>query len=466
MDCNTADLPASVAHDSPGRDSVSSDDLVPLSTLLMKPHSETKKSCENTRSCTAHTKTGRNASDDSADDEPLMRMKTALAAKSPEIKENKSSRSNGTNRNADLNTDESSDNEPLIKIAKVSSKAAEKPFSMPKKSADKKKQVFDDSSDDDPLVKMKTTYSLTKKTQKKENKSFRSNGKNNRTADLNTDESSDNEPLIKIAKVSSKAAKKPFSVPPKRSVKADGDTSDDEPLSEIAKKLQSQHGEKESVVSSKKENLVIKSKRNAARKIVKYAESSSDSSDDEPLSTKKKITTKADNKKKTKCTGKSLRDSSSGNSSDDDVLLVNLIAKKKKTLKKNTKMATVSRGSASKNRKGVSDESSDDKPLINLVKKNQTGKQMKTKRKASAPKKRDITLKKPQKMPGSGLSSNSSDDETLIKAGKHPQVTKILRIILERCDGEDSGATGSLNKTKREKTTAEEPMADESESSE
>ncbi|XP_026206033.1 nucleolar protein dao-5-like isoform X3 [Anabas testudineus] len=425
MDCNTADLPASVAHDSPGRDSVSSDDLVPLSTLLMKPHSETKKSCENTRSCTAHTKTGRNASDDSADDEPLMRMKTALAAKSPEIKENKSSRSNGTNRNADLNTDESSDNEPLIKIAKVSSKAAEKPFSMPKKSADKKKQ------------------------------------------DLNTDESSDNEPLIKIAKVSSKAAKKPFSVPPKRSVKADGDTSDDEPLSEIAKKLQSQHGEKESVVSSKKENLVIKSKRNAARKIVKYAESSSDSSDDEPLSTKKKITTKADNKKKTKCTGKSLRDSSSGNSSDDDVLLVNLIAKKKKTLKKNTKMATVSRGSASKNRKGVSDESSDDKPLINLVKKNQTGKQMKTKRKASAPKKRDITLKKPQKMPGSGLSSNSSDDETLIKAGKHPQVTKILRIILERCDGEDSGATGSLNKTKRaEKTTAEEPMADESESSE
>lgn len=42
--------------------------------------------------------------------------------------------------------------------------------------------VFDDSSDDDPLVKMKTTYSLTKKTQKKENKSFRSNGKNNRTA--------------------------------------------------------------------------------------------------------------------------------------------------------------------------------------------------------------------------------------------------------------------------------------------
>lgn len=37
-------------------------------------------------------------------------------------------------------------------------------------------------------------------------------------SDMNTDDSSDNEPLIKIAKVSSKAAKKPFSVPPKRTV--------------------------------------------------------------------------------------------------------------------------------------------------------------------------------------------------------------------------------------------------------
>lgn len=48
----------------------------------------------------------------------------------------------------------------------------------------------------------------------------------------------------------------------------------------------------------------------------------------------------------------------------------------------------------------------------------------------------------------SGLSSNSSDNEPSVKAAKHPQVTKILRIILERCDGEDAGATGSLNKTK------------------
>lgn len=37
-------------------------------------------------------------------------------------------------------------------------------------------------------------------------------------SDLKMDDSSDNEPLIKIAKVASKAEKKPFSVPPKKSV--------------------------------------------------------------------------------------------------------------------------------------------------------------------------------------------------------------------------------------------------------
>lgn len=45
------------------------------------------------------------------------------------------------------------------------------------------------------------------------------------------------------------------------------------------------------------------------------------------------------------------------------------------------------------------------------------------------------------------MSSNSSDDEPLIKAAEHPQVTKILRIILERCDGDEAGPTASLKKS-------------------
>lgn len=175
----------------------------------MKPQSDKKKSSDNTHSCTANTKKERSgeenrwnrycvwccsqfknniftfsnwslkakctefvvflssvvASDVSSDDEPLIQMKTALAA-------SKSPRANGTNKNAgghitlshqiafiaavcclewityiftfcssDPNTDESSDSEPLIKMAKVSSKAAKKTFSRPpKKSVDKKKQ--------------------------------------------------------------------------------------------------------------------------------------------------------------------------------------------------------------------------------------------------------------------------------------------------------------------------------------
>lgn len=53
-----------------------------------------------------------------------------------------------------------------------------------------------------------------------------------------------------------------------------------------------------------------------------------------------------------------------------------------------------------------SDESSEDEPLINLVKKNRTNKQTKNKRKASSPKKRGTAPQKPRKKLVSG-----KDDE-------------------------------------------------------
>lgn len=114
-----------------------------------------------------------------------------------------------------------------------------------------------------------------------------------------TTDSSDNEPLIKIGKVSSKAAKKPLSVPPKDCVdkqkegkklfsppkvnkkcfwfmlsyltesSADGSDSDDEPLSEIAKKL-SQRRKKAPAVSPKKEMSYLKPKGNRSKKIGLY----------------------------------------------------------------------------------------------------------------------------------------------------------------------------------------------------
>ena len=123
---------------------------------------------------------------------------------------------------------------------------------------------------------------------------------------MNTDESSDNEPLKKIAKTNSKAAKKTFSVPPQKSVDSekegkiifslwirsiniqllfsvadtlffltsfsytesldDEDGSDDEPLSERAKRLYPKRQRKSPGTPSGKATPVIKSKRNAARK--------------------------------------------------------------------------------------------------------------------------------------------------------------------------------------------------------
>ncbi|XP_078124393.1 uncharacterized protein LOC144529269 [Sander vitreus] len=112
MDCSTADLPNDVVHDSPGNGSSCSDDDVPLSGLLTKPHSKEKQSRENTRSSKTNSE----------------KDKSAMAAKKPEKKDNTSLRSNGTdNKKAggtdDDDDDDSSDNEPLKKIAKKPSKA-------------------------------------------------------------------------------------------------------------------------------------------------------------------------------------------------------------------------------------------------------------------------------------------------------------------------------------------------------
>lgn len=115
---------------------------------------------------------------------------------------------------------------------------------------------------------------------------------------MNADESSDSEPLIEIVKKASKAVKKPSSVSPKKSVDTkkkgnfistdlqhqqkvlvlysrysvcyteslDGDSSGDEPLSEVAKKMNSKRQRKAAAVSPRKATPVMKSKRNAARK--------------------------------------------------------------------------------------------------------------------------------------------------------------------------------------------------------
>lgn len=408
MECSSADIP--------GQDSSSSDEDVPLSKLMTKPCSEQKRG-----STQPKLKKDNCALDDTSDDEPLIKMKTAMK---PETNGNKSGSSNGINNNkGDLKKQNSSDDEPLIKKAKVSSKAAEE-----------------------------------------------------KKSDLKVEESSDDEPLIKMSKVSSKPVKKTsqrVSRPKKKSVDRnrkesvgddvdDDGSSDDEPLSETSKKVRLRR--KASVSPDKTTTPVKKSERNAARKKVKYVEPSSDSSDDEPLAKWKKTMTKTPSKKKaspnikkTKPKGKiSKASSSSDSSAGDDVPLVNLVAKQKKPVRKNTgKKTRGSRDSVSKNREGLSDESSDDEPLVHLVKKAPKG--LATRRtRTSIPNKRASASKKPRKK-SAQESSNDSDDEPLVKAAKHPQITKLLKIILHKCDAEEAGTTTNRNKP----STAEKPVTEE-----
>nr|XP_020508066.1 nucleolin 2-like [Labrus bergylta] len=205
MDCSLTEGLTKVGHDSSGKDSSGSDDDVPLSKLVTKPHSEKKQSREKSPTVGSKAK-AKSASDDSSDDEPLIKKKRVPALeKKPQKKGNTPIRSNGTsNKKADVNTDDSSDNEPLIKIAK----AAKKPISVPpKKAARAKKKKASDDSDDEPLSKL---------VNKRERKA-----------------------LVTPSKIASQDTKSRRNVATKKVKYAESssDGSDDEPLAEMKKKL-------------------------------------------------------------------------------------------------------------------------------------------------------------------------------------------------------------------------------------
>lgn len=341
----------------------------------------------------------------------------------------------------------------------------------------KNKSATDDSSDDEPLTKKKTP---AKKPEKKGTKSSKSNGTNDKKAavsDINSDDGSDKG---KIGRKSCKGAKKSSPSPPKKS---EGDTesesevhssADDETFCEVPKKTYPRR-------KASAPPRVIKSQRNAGRGKVKYVETSSDNSDDKPLPfarvTKGPIEPMSSPEaKKTKPKGKSPKEDPSYSDSrseeddddDDDKPLVKLAAKKKKKPgKKNAKKATASPGRELRKRRGLSDESSDYEPSSNIGKKKRTGKRSPKKPKASPRKKKKATPKKPRKKSESESepSSHSSDDEPLTKAATHPQVTKILDIILERCDGEETGDAGSLKKPRKETQNDGKMSREESEES-
>ncbi|MEQ2288862.1 hypothetical protein AMECASPLE_027164, partial [Ameca splendens] len=235
------------------------------------------------------------------------------------------------------------------------------------------------------------------------------------------------------------------------------ESSDDEPLSEIVKRLPSKRKRK-AVVLSHKASPVLQSKRNAGRKSVNYAEASSEhsSDDDQVIEIKKKKGSpkeREDSSKRPKyAEQKSLKDSSSSDScsDEDDVPLVSLISKKKpakKSMKKSQKL----RGRPPKESKGICDEddSSDDDSLVN---RSDQRIKSKTKRKNHGKTWKDVP-------------SSISDEEAVIKAAEHTEVTRMVKISLQRCDGEDKESPGPITSTPEEEPIEDKSTAENSQKS-
>ncbi|MED6252921.1 hypothetical protein ATANTOWER_019372 [Ataeniobius toweri] len=319
----------------------------------------------------------------------------------------------------------------------------------------------DDSSDDEPLIKQKKPAAKDKK----ESAPPKSDGSEHRNSESNTGDDSDNGPLVKTSKPSSRSARKKKSpemkkkpVGRKKKGPSDRDeSSDDEPLSEIVKRLPSKRKRK-AVVLSHKASPVLQSKRNAGRKSVNYAEASSEhsSDDDQVIEIKRKKGSpkeREDSSKRPKSAEqKSLKDSSSSDScsDEDDVPLVSLISKKKPA-KKSMKMSQKLRGRPPKESQGICDEddSSDDDALVN---RSDQRTKSKTKRKNHEKTWKDVP-------------SSISDEEAVIKAAEHAEVTRMVKISLQRCDGEDKESTGPITSTPEEEPIEDKSTAENSQKS-
>ncbi|XP_053302250.1 uncharacterized protein LOC128461377 [Pleuronectes platessa] len=324
------------------------------------------------------------ASGHSSSDEPLNKKKTNLAAEKPVIKAN-ASRSQSTKKKADL--------EPLIKIAKT----VKKPFSAPpKKSVATEKKASDPSSGDEPLIRRKT-----KKPGKKEN-------------------------ICGIDYPLKRARKGELSCETRQTIlvlRNEGCS-----MRAIAKKLKMSYNGVYYTLQRTAQTGSTQSRKRSGRprcttqqedKYIRVFSLSNRRLTGPQLAASLNGTRKTP--VSTSTVKRRLRDAgllASDHSSDDEPL------NKKKTnlaAEKPVKEANASRSQSTKKKA----------ELISLVKKNHTDEERKTKTKSK-------TQRNTKKTSVSGSSSDGSDDDT-ITAAKHPEVTKPLKIILERCDGDNTG---------------------------
>ncbi|XP_070970967.1 nucleolar protein dao-5-like isoform X3 [Oncorhynchus clarkii lewisi] len=360
-------------------------------------------------------------------------------------------------RTVPLESLDSSDDEPLIALVKKKPQHMEHNGTQGEKdqnrqpepeskNSTRKDSGLDDTSDDEPLTKLLNKLSRAKKAtvQARPRTTDIKRGTGS-TQNEDSYDSSDDEPLIKMVRKIPKQTSLPFKKRPFNTARevndvkkcrnssqntnkmstdsSSGDSSDDVPLINMVDKLKTQMRTKTPTTTARK-TPGIKKPRKVFKKHNRSIETSDDSSDDEPLIN----LTKKSPSKETERT----------------------ILKRCVTKESNSNNCNKIEGKMSREEEVSSD--SDDKPLINLVKK-----PLKAVKKTTTPlKKRSVSGKtvvarkktrpdimnkdvirrstKVLQRTREGSLDDSSDDEPLSKKMvRNPQM-KSLMVILERCD--------------------------------
>ncbi|XP_035623906.1 protein DEK-like isoform X2 [Oncorhynchus keta] len=366
--------------------------------------------------------------------------------------------------------DDSSDDEPLIALVKKKPQHIEHNGTQGEKdqnrqpepeskNSTRKDSGLDDTSDDEPSTKLLNKLSRAKEATvqakrpvttdiqrgtgngiKKTNNRFTGSTQNEDSYD-----SSDDEPLIKMARKIPKQTSLPFKKRPFNTARevndvkkrrnssqntnkistgsSSGDSSDDVPLINMVDKLKTQMRTKTPTTTARK-TPGIKKPRKVFKKHNRSIETSDDSSDDEPLIN----LTKKSPSKETERT----------------------ILKRCVTKESNSNNCNKIEGKMSREEEVSSD--SDDKPLINLVKKplkavkktttslkkrSVSGKTVVARKKTRPDIMNKAVIRRSTKVvqrTREGSLDDSSDDEPLSKKMvRNPQM-KSLMVILERCD--------------------------------
>ncbi|XP_041759724.2 nucleolar protein dao-5 isoform X1 [Coregonus clupeaformis] len=366
--------------------------------------------------------------------------------------------------------DDSSDDEPLIALVKKkpqpiepngtqSEKEQNQEPDPQSKNSTRKDSGLDDTSDDEPLTKLVNKIPRPKKATVEAERPGTTNIKrgtgngikktNNKitgsTQNEDSYDSSDDEPLIKMVKKIPKQTSLPFKKRPFNTARevndvkkcrnnsknannistdsSSGDSSDDVPLIKMVDKLKAQKRTKIPTTTARKTPGIKKPSRDL-KKHNRRIETSDDSSDDEPLIhlTKRSPSKETDRTIPKRCVAK----------------------------ESNNNNCSQIKGEISREEEVGSD--SDDEPLINLVKKphkavkktttpakkrSVSGKTVVARKKTRADIVNKAVIRRSTKVVQStseGSLDDSSDDEPLIKKMVRNPPMKNLMVILEKCD--------------------------------